>query len=131
MKVSISFKNLEHTPALDEKIKEKTHKLEKYLDGNTDVHWVCSTQEGQHYADIKLSGPSFQYNASADSDNLYKTLDLAVSKMEKQLQRKKEKWKNKIHSKHNINQDENLIKNKKKGRGNHEHDYDEELDEVG
>lgn len=98
MKIKVSFKNLEHTPALDEKIHQKTEKLEKYLDGNTEVHWTCRVNEGGlHSADIHLSGPSFQYNASADSDSMYKSLDMAISKIEKQLSRKKDKWKNKIH----------------------------------
>jgi putative sigma-54 modulation protein len=30
MDVSITFKHLEHTPALDERIREKSRKLEKY-----------------------------------------------------------------------------------------------------
>jgi putative sigma-54 modulation protein len=101
MNITISFKNLEHTPALDEKIRIKTNKLKKYLGGKTDVHWVCYIQEGKHYADIKLTGPAFQYLASANTDNMYKTLDQAISKIEKQLQKKKEMWKNKIHKKHN------------------------------
>ncbi|MBF0299023.1 MAG: ribosome-associated translation inhibitor RaiA [Oligoflexia bacterium] len=130
MKISISFKNLEHTPALDEKIKEKTHKLEKYLNGNTDVHWFCSVQEGKHCADVKLSGSSFQYNASADSDNLYKTLDLVITKVEKQLQRKKEKWKNKIHRKHHIN-DEEEISTKNKKREKDDDSYENEYEDVG
>ena len=33
MKLKISFKHLEHTPALDERIKEKSQKLKKYFEG--------------------------------------------------------------------------------------------------
>ena len=49
MNIKISFKNLEHTPALDEKIREKTGRLEKYLGGGTEVHWTCSVHDGHHF----------------------------------------------------------------------------------
>lgn len=101
MKIVSSFKNLEHTPSLDEKIEEKTTKLKKYMDGNFEVQWTCYVREdGAHCADIKLLGPKFEYHAAANSDSLYKTLDLAVNKIEKQIHKKKDKWKN-HKNKHN------------------------------
>ncbi len=97
MKITISFKNLEHTNALDSRIRSKTEKLKKYLNGNISVKWTCSINEGFHYADIDLTGPTFSFHAKARSENLYKTLDLAVAKIEKQLSKQKSKWKDHIH----------------------------------
>ncbi|MBT3982955.1 MAG: ribosome-associated translation inhibitor RaiA [Bacteriovoracaceae bacterium] len=100
MEIKISFKHLEHTEALDERIKEKTQKLEKWFEGMTSSHWTCSVEKGDHIAEVKIVGPHFDYHASAKSDSLYKCLDLAVAKLEKQLGKKKDKWKNHIHHKH-------------------------------
>lgn len=101
MKIISSFKHLEHTPALDEKIHSKSQKLKKFFEGNFEVHWTCYVRDdGAHCADIKLIGPSFEYHAAAHSDQLYKTLDLAVSKIVKQVGKKKDKWKKKISHKH-------------------------------
>lgn len=101
MKIVSSFKQLEHTPALDEKIQDKSQKLKKYFEGNFEVHWTCYVRDdGAQCADIKLLGPSFEYHAQAHSEKLYKTLDLAISKIEKQVQKKKDKWKNHISHKH-------------------------------
>ena len=101
MKIISTFKQLEHTQALDEKIESKSQKLKKFFDGNFDVHWTCSVRDdGAHCAEIKLLGPSFEYHASAHSDQLYKTLDLAINKIEKQVYKKKDKWKNHISHKH-------------------------------
>ena len=97
MKITISFRNLEHTKALDEKIRQKSERLKKYFEGHVDIQWFCYVKDNEHHADIKLMGPTIHANASAKSDNLYKTFDLVVTKIEKQLQKKKEKW-NKIHS---------------------------------
>lgn len=102
MKIVSSFKHLEHTPALDQKIQEKSERLSKYLDGNFEVHWTCSVRDdGAQLAEIKLVGPSIDYHASAHSDRLYKSLDLVINKIERQIQKKKDKWKSKINKKHN------------------------------
>ena len=103
MKISISFKNLEHTEALDEKIKEKTERLSKFFDGNISVHWVCHVDGPSHCADMKLSGPTFTFNASAKSETMYKTLDLVMDKIEKQLQKRKETWKDHAKDKEALN----------------------------
>lgn len=101
MKIVSSFKHLEHTPALDEKIETKSKKLKKFFEGNIEVHWTCYVRDdGAHCADIKLLGPSFEYHAAAHSEKLYKSLDLAVNKIEKQVSKKKDKWKSHISHKH-------------------------------
>jgi len=93
MKVTISFRHLEHTQALDERIHEKSEKLAKYIEGNTTIKWSCYVKEGNHYAEVMLNGPTFNYHATAHTDSLYKTIDIVVDKLEKQLSKKKDKWK--------------------------------------
>lgn len=98
MKLKISFKHLKHTPALDERIKEKSEKLEKYFEGNTSVEWVCWVHGDEHWAEIKVHGPKFDFFAKGCSDNMYKSLDLCIEKMERQVEKKKDIYKNKIHA---------------------------------
>ena len=62
--------------------------------------WTCYVEDGLHYAEMKIKGPKFQYNAKAHADNLYKTLDKVVAKIETQVKKKKSKWKDHIHHKH-------------------------------
>jgi putative sigma-54 modulation protein len=97
MKLKISFKHLKHTPALDERIKEKSEKLDKYFEGNTNVSWVCWVHGDEHWAEIKVHGPKFDFFAKAYADNMYKSLDLCIEKMERQFEKKKDIYKNKIH----------------------------------
>jgi len=97
MKLKISFKHLDHTPALDERIREKSEKLEKYFEGNTSVSWTCWVSGDDHWAEIKAHGPKFDFFAKACADNMYKCLDLCVEKMEKQFDKQKDLYKNKIH----------------------------------
>lgn len=110
MKIVSTFRHLEHTPALDQKIEEKSLKLKKYFDGNLEVFWTCSVREdGAHLAEIKLLGPKFEFHASGNSDSLYKSLDLAISKVEKQVHKVKEKRRERIHHKHSQPVREQLI----------------------
>ena len=101
MKLKISFKHLEHTPALDERIKEKSEKFEKYFQGNVTVQWVCWVEDNKHWAEIKVHGPKFDFFAKASSDNLYKCLDLVCEKIERQFEKQKDQKRNKMHS-HNF-----------------------------
>lgn len=102
MKVTISFLHLEHTPALDERIEEKSERLQKYLGKNSHVKWSCYIKNNLHYAELDLTGKGQDFHAAAHSDNLYKTLDIVVEKLEKQLKKRKDKLKNKLHRKSHL-----------------------------
>lgn len=97
MNIKISFKHLDHTPALDEKIRDKSQKFQKYFQGRFEVSWVCWVHHENHWAEIKLHGPKFTFFAKASSKNLYKSLDMVMDKMERQVEKIKTQKRNKIH----------------------------------
>lgn len=88
MKTNITFRNLEHTPSLDEKIKEKSQKLQKFLKEDCEVSWTCWTEKDNQFAEVKIKSGKDNFIAKADSDNLYKTLDIVISKLENQISHK-------------------------------------------
>lgn len=90
MKVTISYKQLESSEAIDAKIREKTEKIEKYFEGdNINVKWTCSVDAGQFSSEAEVTGhrgpPLF---ASATTDNLYKTFDDVIQKISRQARKK-------------------------------------------
>ncbi len=97
MKLKISFKHLEHTPALDSRIAEKSEHFEKYFHGNINVQWLCWVHNDEHWAEVKIHGPKFDFFAKASADNMYKSLDLVVEKAERQFEKRKDISRNKIH----------------------------------
>ena len=99
MDIQITFKNIEHTPSLDSRIKKKSMKLEKFLDGRTAIQWVCFSNGISHFAEVTLEGPSFRFNAKASDKNLYHTLDKVINKIQIQLKKQKEKWIKAAHQK--------------------------------
>lgn len=90
MNVTISYKQLDSSEAIDAKIREKTDKLEKYFDGqNINIKWTCSVDAGLFSSEAEVTGhrgpPLF---ASATEDNLYKTFDDVVQKISRQARKK-------------------------------------------
>ena len=97
MKLKITFKHLDHTPALDQRIKEKSEHFEKYFQGNLNVHWTCWVHNEEHFAEVKIHGPKFDFFAKGSADNMYKSLDIVVEKIERQFEKQKDLMRNKLH----------------------------------
>ena len=98
MKVTISFRHIKHTKKLDGKIKEKSEKLERFLEGKTTLKWSCHYDDGVFYTETSLIGPKFEFHSHSKAENIYKSIELAYQKIQKQLQKRKEKWRNRIHT---------------------------------
>lgn len=88
MKCSITFKNFEHTEALDQKIREKSEKLTKFLGHEASISWICWIEKNEHIAEAKLKNKSDLFIAKAESDSLYKTMDLIIDKLNNQIAHK-------------------------------------------
>jgi putative sigma-54 modulation protein len=91
MKITTCFRHLEHTPALDVRIQEKSQHLVKYFSGNFELQWYCFAKDKKQVADVCVIGNGFKLHASAESDSLYKSFDLVVDKVETQMRKLKDK----------------------------------------
>lgn len=85
MKCEITFRNMEHTEALDSKIREKSEKLKKFFHDEAEINWVCWVQKNDHFAEVKVNDGKRHIQALADSDSLYKTIDLVLDKIQNQV----------------------------------------------
>ena len=81
MKCEITFRNMEHTDALDEKIKTKSQKIAKYLGPEATAEWVCWTQKNDQIAELKVNYKKEHYIAKATSEDLYKKMDMVIYKV--------------------------------------------------
>ncbi|MDD0853428.1 ribosome-associated translation inhibitor RaiA [Halobacteriovorax sp. GB3] len=88
MKYTISFRNLEHTPSLDEMIKQKSEKLKKFLTASAELEWVCWVEDNDQVAELKVHDKKDNFIAKAKSEDLYKTMDLVINKMSNQISHK-------------------------------------------
>lgn len=85
MNLNITFRHMEHTPALDQVIRDKSEKFQKWLGASVDVQWTCWNEGVEHYSEVNISAGSDKYFAKAHADDLYKTFDLIVHKIQNQL----------------------------------------------
>jgi putative sigma-54 modulation protein len=97
MELIVSYHNMESSAGVESHIREKCEKLKKYLDGNFKINWTCEVNKLEHKSHVTITGKDMNYHADAVEDNLYKTIDSVLAKLEKQVAKKKEMMTNKIH----------------------------------
>jgi putative sigma-54 modulation protein len=97
MKVSSSFLHFEHTPALDDKIKEASSKMSKFFNDEGKIRWACYVRGNEHVAEVNYIAPHHEYHAKASTHhNMYESIDKALAKIEKQALKQKDRF-NKLH----------------------------------
>jgi len=115
MKLKMACKHLNLNPQIKEHTKEKSHRFEKYLRGNFDVSWVFNLEGGMHIAALTVNGKNFSHHAEAKTTNLYSSIDQASHKMERQINKTKNKVKGHRGDKTGVNELEDLDLFKKTG----------------
>lgn len=85
MNIDITFRHMEHTPALDQVIREKSEKFSKWFGPQYKVHWTCWRDGKDFCSEVKIHGGHQEFFAKANADDLYKTFDLIVHKIQNQI----------------------------------------------
>lgn len=93
MKYNIRGNKLEVTDAINEYIKNKLSKVEKYLDDNEEVEAKALISAKGKDQKVEVTIWSGKYNIRAEETNvdLYAAIDLVIDKIEKQIRRYKDK----------------------------------------
>lgn len=97
MKVTISYKHLESTPGIESVTHKKSEKLKKYFEGQIELRWNFAVEKAGHVAHCHLTGSQMDYFAEATTDSIYSSIDDALDRLERQIRKKKELWRNKKH----------------------------------
>jgi putative sigma-54 modulation protein len=91
MKIDITGRQIEITPAIREFTVEKLRKLEKLLDGPLDVHVVLAVEKHRHLAEIQVKSRTAILSGAEETADLYASIGEVVEKIERQAQKHKEK----------------------------------------
>jgi len=97
MQVSFTGKQFEVTEALRRYAERKLRKFEKQVRQVTSAHVVQSTVRNWHNVDITISADGVTYRGEGRSDNMYSSIDIAVAKLENQIQHRKGKRIDRAH----------------------------------
>lgn len=89
MQVNITFRGIESTEALKSHLEDRVTHLEKYFDRAIDAQAVLSLERYLQNADITIHAGQYVLRGRVKSEDMYKSIDEAVDKIEKQLKRYK------------------------------------------
>ncbi len=94
MKVLVTGRHVEVTPALRQHILEKLQKLEKYRLNITEAAVTLDVEKYRHLAEINVHVRGGMIQTKEETPEMYASIELAVDKIERQMRRLKEKRRN-------------------------------------
>lgn len=87
MAISITFRHMDSTDALKNYVHEKLERIQRYLRAPLDAHVTLFQERHQFIAEMHITTSGKVYQARHDSDDMYKSIDLVVDKIEYQIAR--------------------------------------------
>ncbi len=92
MNIIISGRNIEVTDALKGNVEEKLSKYEKYFRSDIEVHATMNVQKARHIFEVTIPLKNdVVIRVEEASDDMYASIDLAVNKLGRQIEKHKTK----------------------------------------
>lgn len=91
MQISVTFRHMTASEPIKNHAEEKMERLKKFLDSATEVHVVLSIERYLHKADVNIKAHGVLIRGEESSSDMYNSIDRAIEKIEKQLQRYRNK----------------------------------------
>ncbi|PJD90543.1 MAG: ribosomal subunit interface protein [Legionella sp.] len=91
MNIQISGDNIDLTDALKAHVRDKLTKLTQHFQPIIKVSVILTIEREQQIAEATVSITHFEAHARGESTDMYTSIDHMVDKLEKQLQKYKEK----------------------------------------
>ncbi len=91
MNIQISGQHLEITQTIEDHINKKFSRLRKHFENMVDIHIVLKVEKITHIAEATVHIRHKNIAATANSEDMYKTINLLVNKLDHQLVKHKEK----------------------------------------
>ena len=91
MRVSVISKNTTATPALKEMIEKKLSKVKRYFDPEVEAKTTLSVQKNKQKVEITIPFNGIILRAEESTEDMYKSIDLVVAKLERQIRKQRTK----------------------------------------
>lgn len=99
MNIMISEKNYKSSQRLEDLIRKKLAKLDKYFSEDIDAKVVLFHEGGRGKIEININAGGAFFRTEQQSENIYEAVDVAVDKLARQIR----KFKGKLQSKYQDN----------------------------
>lgn len=97
MRVTVIGKNINVTPALKEIIEKKISKLDRYFNPDVEARATLSVQRNRQIFEVTIPFNGVVLRCEEATDDMYKSIDLVVSKLERQIRKQRTKLSRKNH----------------------------------
>jgi putative sigma-54 modulation protein len=87
MQVMVTFRHVEPTEGLRQHAEEKVQRIHKYLRRPIEAHVILSVEKQRHIAEVQLTANHLNVTATEQTDDLYSAIDLAMTKIERQVKK--------------------------------------------
>lgn len=103
MKVIVTGRNLVITESIRDQVEKKLGKFDKLFKSDVEAHATFSTQRNKHIVEvtIPLKNGTF-FRAEGVTDDMYQSIDEAIDKIAKQMNKHKTKIEKRFHSSDSI-----------------------------
>ena len=91
MRVSIIAKNTTATPALTEMVEKKLSKVKKFFEPEVEAKVKLSVQKNSQKVEITIPFNGNILRAEEVTDDMYKSIDLVINKLERRIRKQKTK----------------------------------------
>ncbi|MFN8644501.1 MAG: ribosome-associated translation inhibitor RaiA [Candidatus Binatia bacterium] len=88
MQVLVTFRHMDATPALRRYAETKVQRVHKLMRRPIEAHVILEVNKRRHIAEITLSGEHLRITAKESTADLYSAIDLAMDKVERQIQKR-------------------------------------------
>jgi len=116
METVIGGKGIEITPALRSFTENKLKKLDRVFNGVMDVHVTLSVQKYLQIADLTVKTRSGGFSATAQTTDMYASINDAIDNLVKQARRQKKRIKSRKGPKRGENRGAPARRGSKRGR---------------
>lgn len=111
MNLIIRSRHFDVTDSIEEYIRKKMEKLNKYFDQIMDANATLSAEKNRQIFEVTLQAKKAIIRAEEDSDDMYTSIDRVVEKLERQIKKYKEKLYAKTYNEQNRSKESNVIDN--------------------
>lgn len=91
MRVSVIAKNTTATPALKDMVEKKLSKVKRYFNPDVEAKATLSVQKNKQKIEVTIPFNGIILRAEEATDDMYKSIDLVVNKLERQIRKQKTK----------------------------------------
>jgi len=93
MQVMVTFRHVDPTDGLRQYAEDKVQRVHKFLRRPIEAHVILSVEKQRHIAEVQVTANHLNINATEETGDLYSAIDLAMTKIERQVKKHVAKYK--------------------------------------